>query len=39
VTTVTGASFKRRQGPRAVELLAALTLVAPAYKKPRRSNE
>jgi hypothetical protein len=38
VTAVTGASFKHRQGPRADELLAALALVAPAYKMPRRSN-
>jgi hypothetical protein len=29
----------RAQGPRAGELLAALTLVAPAYKRPLRSNE
>jgi hypothetical protein len=29
---------ERCQGPRAGELLAALTLVAPAYKYPRRSN-
>jgi hypothetical protein len=35
---VTGASSKRCQGPRAGELLAALTLAAPAYKYPRRSN-
>jgi hypothetical protein len=35
---VTGASSKRRQGPRAVKLLAALTLATPAYKRPRRSN-
>jgi hypothetical protein len=28
-----------RQGPRADELLAALNLLAPAYKRPRRSNE
>jgi hypothetical protein len=39
VTAVTGTSFKRRQGPRAGELLVALFPVAPAYKKPRRSNE
>jgi hypothetical protein len=32
---VTGASFKRCQGPRADELLAALALAAPAYKMPR----
>jgi hypothetical protein len=31
---VTGASSKRCQGPRAGELLAALTLDAPAYKMP-----
>jgi hypothetical protein len=30
---------RTRQGPRAGELLAALTLVAPAYKRPLRSNE
>jgi hypothetical protein len=36
---VTRASSKCCQGPRAVELLAALTLIASAYKKPRRSNE
>jgi hypothetical protein len=29
----------RAQGPRAGELLAALTLIALAYKNPRRSNE
>jgi hypothetical protein len=29
----------RAQGPRAGELLAALALDAPAYKRPRRSNE
>jgi hypothetical protein len=32
-------TFERCQGPRAGELLAALTLAAPAYKKPCRSNE
>jgi hypothetical protein len=30
---------RMRQGPRADELLAALNLVTPAYKRPRRSNE
>jgi hypothetical protein len=30
---------RARQGPRNGELLAALTLDAPAYKRPRRSNE
>jgi hypothetical protein len=30
---------RTRQGPRADELLAALALDAPAYKRPRRSNE
>jgi hypothetical protein len=36
---VTGASSKRCQGPRAGELLAALTLDALAYKRPLRSND
>jgi hypothetical protein len=36
---VTGASSKRIQDPRAGELLVALFLDAPAYKKPLRSNE
>jgi hypothetical protein len=36
---MTGESFKRRQDPRAGELLVALFLDAPAYKKPLRSNE
>jgi hypothetical protein len=35
---VPGMTFERCQGPRAGELLAALTLVAPTYKYPRRSN-
>jgi hypothetical protein len=35
---VTGASSKRSQDPRAGELLVALFLDAPAYKKPLRSN-
>jgi hypothetical protein len=39
VAAVTGESFKRSQDPRADELLVALFLDAPAYKKPRRSNE
>jgi hypothetical protein len=37
-TVVTRASSKRCQGPRAVELLDAFVLDAPAYKYPRRSN-
>jgi hypothetical protein len=39
VNAVTGERFKRRQGPRNGELLAALVPVAPAYIKPLRSNE
>jgi hypothetical protein len=30
---------RTRQGPRNGELLAAIALDAPAYKRPRRSNE
>jgi hypothetical protein len=30
---------RTRQGPRAGELLDDLPLAAPAYKRPRRSNE
>jgi hypothetical protein len=35
---VTGETFERCQGPRAVELLDAFVLDAPPYKYPRRSN-